>query len=140
MDLEFGLGLSNISIWNMNFIISDIENAFSTGAYPKKLSYKLYLRKGLSLKVLKMKKDSDEAFVDAETLLGTSGLDQAKISEIKEIISEAKMKVYEKNESDKFFYKETEAITKVENPNVSIPELGCVYTDQELFVLGKICK
>ena len=87
-----------------------------------------------------MKKDSDEAFVDAETLLGTSGLDQAKISEIKEIISEAKMKVYEKNESDKFFYKETKAITKVENPNVSIPELGCVYTDQELFVLEKICK
>ena len=72
-----------------------------------------------------MKQDSDEAFEDAETLLaGASGLDQAKISEIKEIISEAKMKVYEKNESEKFFHKETEAITKVENPNVSIPELG----------------
>ena len=105
---------------------SDIDNAFSTGAYPKTLAYKLYLRKGLSLKVLKKKDDSDKAFMEAETLLGSSGLDQEKIDKVKETISEAKLKIYQNEESDKFVYKEREPIEKVENPNPSIPELRYV--------------
>ena len=105
---------------------SDIDNAFSTGAYPKKLAYKLYLRKGLSLKVLKKKDDSDKAFMEAETLLGSSGLDQEKIDKVKETISEAKLKIYQNEESDKFVYKRREPIEKVENPNPSIPELRYV--------------
>ena len=31
-------------------ILPDIENALATGSYPKKLSYKLLLRKGYSYK------------------------------------------------------------------------------------------
>ena len=111
---------------------SDIDNAFSTGAYPKKLAYKLYLRKGLSLKVLKKKDDSDKAFMEAETLLGSSGLDQEKIDKVKETISEAKLKIYQNEESDKFVYKRREPIEKVENPNPSIPELRHVHIVQSL--------
>ena len=71
---------------NNAVLLTDINNALSTGAYPEKLSYKLHLRKGLSLKGLKLKKESDAAFMDAEALLGASGLDQEKIDKVKEII------------------------------------------------------
>ena len=77
----------------------------------------------MSLKVLKKKDDSDKVFMEAETLLGSSGLDQEKIDKVKETISEAKLKIYQNEESDKFVHKEREPIEKVENPNASIPEL-----------------
>ena len=78
------------------------------------------------MKVLKMKQDSDEAFMIAETLLGSSGLDQEKIVKVKEIINEAKLKIYQNDESDRPVYKEPELINMVENPNILIPELRCV--------------
>ena len=107
----------------------DIENAFSTGAYPKKLSYKLYLRKGLSLKELNKKQPAEEAFKHAETLLGAAGLEQEKMNEVNEIIIEAKQNIDKKistdnkDEGGQFVFKETEIVEKVENPNISIPEL-----------------
>ena len=73
--------------------------------------------------MLKKKDDSDKAFMEAETLLGSSGLDQEKIDKVKETISEAKLKIYQNEESDKFVHKEREPIEKVENPNASMPEL-----------------
>ena len=83
-----------------------------------------------------MKQDSDEAFMIAETLLGSSGLDQEKIVKVKEIINEAKLKIYQNDESDRPVYKEPERINMVENPNILIPELRCVQPPHNDFLLS----
>ena len=47
-----------------NLHLLDIESAFGTGSYPEKLAYKLYLRKGFSLKELREPEKAIEVFRD----------------------------------------------------------------------------
>ena len=68
----------------------------SVGSYPKELHFKLYLRKGFSLKELGEVKLALEAFSTAEHLLEESELDSGKLIEVREIIQESKANIHER--------------------------------------------
>jgi len=110
---------------NFEAAITDIENALATGSYPKKLSYKLILRKGYSYKELLQLKKAEEAFVNAENLLEKSHLDEDRLIEVKGVIQEAR-KVLEqtKLESETTTPKSNKELYKIDNPNASIPEFS----------------
>jgi len=110
---------------NFEAAITDIENALATGSYPKKLSYKLILRKGYSYKELLQLKKAEEAFVNAENLLEKSHLDEDRLIEVKGVIQEARKVLQQtKLESDTTTPKSNKELYKIDNPNASIPEFS----------------
>ena len=108
--------------------IDDIQYALSSGAYPKKLLYKLFLRKGFSLKELRMTKEAVVAFDEALKLVDESGLDETKVTEVRQMIieSRANVDVVEDSveNSSKVLFKDTEMLASVDNPHVDIPEFA----------------
>ena len=109
---------------NFQASIQDIENAFSLGAYPEKLAYKLHLRRAFSLKELDQEKLALAAFSTAEALLDVSQLDAGKVAEVREIIAESRSKIKERAEQTEIpIFKEPEALPCVESGSDNTPEL-----------------
>ena len=109
---------------NFQASIQDIENAFSLGAYPEKLAYKLHLRRGFSLKEMGEEKLALAAFSTAEGLLDVSQLEAGKLAEVREIIAESRCKVTERaDQAELPLFKEPEALPWLEAESETTPEL-----------------
>ena len=103
--------------------LQDIERAMATGAYPRKLAYKLYLRKGFALKEIGDIKRAEEAFKCALNLLDVSDLDDEKLEEIKEMINEAIKNVSIRSSTD-LQKLEVPKLEKVPSPSMNIQQFS----------------
>ena len=102
---------------------TDIENAFSTGSYPKRLSYKLHLRKGFCLKELGQPGEAEKALSAAEDLVILGELEPDKLREVGEMIAEARQKLGERPAGGAERPPDTETLERVEHPHPLLPEL-----------------
>ena len=105
-----------------NLHLLDIDNAFGTGSYPEKLAYKLYLRKGFSLKELGETEKALNAFNKAEKLLLSSNDMDEKKNDVLMLIKEAKGNSDQKLSSEGMLFKETPILRQVDIPSLNIPE------------------
>ena len=107
----------------LSILRTDIENAFSTGSYPKRLSYKLYLRKGFCLKELGQPGEAEKALSAAEDLVILGELEPDKLREVGEMIAEARQKLGERPGGGAELPPDTETLERVEHPHPLLPEL-----------------
>jgi hypothetical protein len=104
--------------------MNDIENALATHEYPKKLTYKLYLRKGFSLKQLGEVKRAEDAFASAFNLLEMSDLNDEKMEETKDLINEAIKNINTTNTDDSENITEVSKLDNVPSPSANIQEFS----------------
>ena len=102
---------------------TDIENAFSSGSYPKRLSYKLHLRKGFCLKELGQPGEAEKALSAAEDLVILGELEPDKLREVGEMIAEARQKLGERPGGGAERPPDSETLERVEHPHPLLPEL-----------------
>ena len=120
----YGRSAAQYDSGNYGAALQDIESALATTAYPAKLRYKLYLRKGFALKDLGQAKRAEEAFQHAFSLLEISDLDDEKLEELKDMINEAIKNISVGSSAEHEQVRALSKLEKVPSPSTNIQEFS----------------